>query len=168
MQFSLFLLVLTVLARLLALNLTFKVLNMEVLLNLSFILLTLQLGHLLSVILLLTRKVILELFVLLGRCVDFLSQLTLLLFKSLILSQLLALLVDVFREVGISKFAHHFLNHILRGLDELSFVLPDFSLIMLNCRLLLQLTAQLFSAVLKLLGDTLHTEISVTNECNSN
>ena len=79
LQLSLLLLVLTVFARLLALNLSLQVLNVQVLLNLGFILLALQLGHLLRVILLLVGEVVLQLLVLLRRRVDVHGEFALLL-----------------------------------------------------------------------------------------
>jgi len=73
LEFALLLGVETVLARLLALNLTFQVLNMQVLLDLSLVLLALQLRHLLVVLLLLAREVVLQLLVLGRGLLDILS-----------------------------------------------------------------------------------------------
>ena len=79
LQLSLFLLVLTVFAGLLALNLSLQILDVQVFLNLSLILLALQLRHLLRVVLLLVGEVVLQFLVLRGRVVDVHRKLALLL-----------------------------------------------------------------------------------------
>ena len=128
---------------------------MQVLFHLGFVLLALELLHLLSVLILLAREVVLEPLVFSGRGLNVLCQIALLLFQEFILTKLITLIVDNAAEARKIVLAHHFLDHIVRGLDERLLMSLNLLLVVLYSRLLLQLFAQLFSAILKLFGDAL-------------
>ena len=128
---------------------------MQVFFNLGFVLLALELLHLLSILILLAREVVLEPLVFSGRGLNALCQIALLLFQEFILTKLITLIVDNAAEARKIVLAHHFLDHIVRGLDERLLMSLNLLLVVLDSRLLLQLSAQLFSAILKLFGDAL-------------
>lgn len=155
LQLRLLLLVLTVLARLLALNLPLQVLDVQVLLNLSLILLTLELGHFLNVIFLLTLIVVLKLLLGGGRLLDIRGQSTLLFLQEIILLKLVTLIVDEAGEVGVRQVAHHFFDDLISRLDQRLLMPFNLLLVALNGWFLLQLSAQLFRAILELFGDAL-------------
>ena len=156
-----------VFTRLFALDLAFQVLNVQILLDLSFILLTLKLCHLFRIFVLFAREIILELFVGSSSLLNLLGQNTLLVFELLVSIRLVHLFFDDAREIENGQVPLHLFNGLFGGLDELSFMLTHLQLVTFHGWLLLQLAAQLLSAVLKLLRNFLFksNEIRLANTC---
>ena len=155
MKLGLFLFVQTVFARLLALNLALQVLNVQIFLHLRFVLLALQLSHLLRVFVLFAREVILKLFISCSRLLNLLSKHAFLVFELLVSIRLVHLVFDDAREIENSQVILHFFDRLLGSLDQLGLMLAHLQLVAFDGRLLLQLSAQLLSAVLELLRNSL-------------
>ena len=160
LQLGLFLLVEAVLARLLPLNLPLQVLNLQVLLDLRLILLLLQLCLLASVLVLVARKLILQLLVLVGPILNIRSDLALFFLKSLEALGLFVRFFDHSREVGEKVGALHLINCFICRFDQICLLFARLFLVALDCRLLLQLPAQLRCAVLQFLCYSLSNKSS--------
>lgn len=96
-----------------------------------------------------------ELFVGSSSLLDLLGQNTLLVFELLVSIRLVHLIFDDAREIENGQVLLHLFNGLFGGLDELSFMLAHLQLVTFDSWLLLQLAAQLLSAVLKLLRNFL-------------
>lgn len=114
----------------------------------------LELGHFLSVIFLLTLEVVLKLLLGGSRLLDVRGQSTLLFLQEIILLQLVTLIVNEAGEVGVRQVFHHFFDDLISGLDQRLLMPLNLLLVALNGWFLLQLSAQLFGAILELFGDT--------------
>lgn len=114
----------------------------------------LELGHFLSVIFLLTLEVVLKLLLGGSRLLDVRGQSTLLFLQEIILLQLVTLIVNEAGEVGVRQVFHHLFDDLISGLDQRLLMPLNLLLVALNGWFLLQLSAQLFGAILELFGDT--------------
>jgi len=129
----------------------------QVFFNLRLVLLLLQLGHLLGVFVLLAGEIVLQLLVLGGLLLNFLSELTFFISEAVVPFRVGLVLSNQSREGRKAQVACHLLLDHRGGLNEVSLVLEHLLLVALHSWLLLQLATQLFSAVLQVLGYSLST-----------
>lgn len=114
----------------------------------SFVLLLLELGHLLGVFVLFTREVVLQLLVLGGFLLDFLSKLALFISEAVVLLRIGLVISNQSLKGGKTQVILHLLLDHGGVFDKVFLVNLHLFLVALNSWLLLQLAAQFLSAIL--------------------